>query len=75
MVDEPAMDRAGHRASTRRLLVAVGVIAALAAAAVTFLLVTIVERKHEARNPFVRVVELDDTIVEPAVGGRNIPSQ
>jgi nitrite reductase (cytochrome c-552) len=69
------MEPSAARAAGRRLLVAVGVVAALAAAAVTFLLVTIVERKHEARNPFVRVVELDDTMVDPAVWGRNFPSQ
>jgi nitrite reductase (cytochrome c-552) len=45
---------------------------ALAAAA---LLVNIFERKQEAKNAFFRVVELDDTIDDPAVWGKNFPIQ
>ena len=37
------------------------------------LLVNIFERKQEARNPFFRVVELDDETVDPAVWGKNFP--
>ncbi|MBZ4394088.1 ammonia-forming cytochrome c nitrite reductase subunit c552 [Myxococcus sp. MISCRS1] len=58
-----------------RLVVAVAVAAALASAGVTALLVNIMERKQEARNPFYRVVELDDTITDPAVWGKNFPLQ
>jgi len=47
-------------------VVAVGVIA---------LLVNIFERKQEARNPFYRVVELNDQIDDPAVWGKNFPLQ
>ncbi|MCP3167873.1 ammonia-forming cytochrome c nitrite reductase subunit c552 [Myxococcus qinghaiensis] len=61
--------------SGTRLVVAVAVAAALAAAGVTALLVNIMERKQEARNPFYRVVELDDTITDPAVWGKNFPLQ
>jgi nitrite reductase (cytochrome c-552) len=75
MTQEPAMTTSGARASGRRTLVAVAVVAAVAAVAVTGVLVTIVERKHEAQNPFFRVVAIDDTIVDPAVWGRNFPSQ
>ena len=42
-------------------------LAAVLAAGVTALLVNIFDRKREARNPFFRVVELDDTTVDPAV--------
>jgi nitrite reductase (cytochrome c-552) len=59
----------------RRLLVVVALVAALAAAAVTGILVSIVEHKQEARNPFFRVVSLNDDTVDPAVWGRNFPSQ
>jgi len=40
---------------------------------VTALLVNIFEHKQEARNPFIRVVELTDETVDPAVWGRNFP--
>src|SRR5215203_3850512 len=54
------------------------VVAALAAAAavlITALLVNIFNRQQEARNPFYRVVELNDETVDPAVWGRNFPLQ
>src|SRR5688572_3435111 len=63
------------RRSTRRLILYTAIAAALAAAGVTALLVTIVERKQEARNPFYRVVELTEDIVDPAVWGKNFPLQ
>lgn len=51
----------------------------LAAAAVTIgvtaLLTSIFQHKQEARNPFYRVVELSDSIGDPAVWGRNFPLQ
>ena len=43
--------------------------------AITALLVNIFERKQEARNPFYRVVELNDTIDDPAVWAKNFPMQ
>ena len=45
---------------SRSALLAIAGAAALAAAAVTALLVNIMERKQEGKNPFFRVVELDD---------------
>ena len=50
-------------------------LAAVAALAITALLVNIFQRQQEARNPFYRVVELDDTTTDPAVWGRNFPIQ
>ena len=41
----------------------------------TALLVNIFQRQQEARNPFYRVVELNDDIVDPAVWGKNFPLQ
>ena len=46
-----------------------------AAIATTLLLVNIFERKQEARNPFFRVVELNDEIEDPAIWGKNFPLQ
>ena len=53
----------------------VAVVAALAAASVTALLVSIFERQQEARDPFFRVVELTDDTEDPAVWGLNFPLQ
>ncbi|HZL85498.1 MAG TPA: ammonia-forming cytochrome c nitrite reductase subunit c552 [Candidatus Krumholzibacteria bacterium] len=47
----------------------------LVSAGVAMLLVNIVERKQEGRNPFYRVVDLDDTTSDPAVWGKNFPMQ
>ena len=57
------------------MFTAVVVLAAVAVVAVVALLVNIFERKQEAKNPFYRVVELNDTIDDPAVWGKNFPLQ
>ena len=59
----------------RRLLFITAAMAAVAAIAVAALLVNIVEHKQEARNPFFRVVELNDTIDDPAIWGKDFPMQ
>jgi nitrite reductase (cytochrome c-552) len=58
-----------------RLVFVTAVVAAIAAVGVTALLVTIIERKQEARAPFLQVVELNDEIDDPAVWGKNFPFQ
>src|SRR4028119_2081928 len=58
-----------------KLIAATAVVAALAAAGVTALLVNIFERKQEARYPFYRVVDIDDNTEDPAVWGKNFPLQ
>jgi nitrite reductase (cytochrome c-552) len=58
-----------------RTIVIAAVVAALAAAGAAALLVNILERKQEARNPFYRVEPLTDETVDPAVWGRNFPHQ
>jgi nitrite reductase (cytochrome c-552) len=60
--------------NTRMILVAAAA-AAVAAAGSAALLVNILERKQEARNPFYRVVELTDETADPAVWGKNFPLQ
>ena len=60
----------------RRLLIALGVsalIAAVTAALAVALLVRVFEHKQEARSPFFRVVELDDATTDPAVWAQNYP--
>ncbi len=59
----------------RGALVGLVLVAALAAAGVTALLVNIFERKQEARNPYFRVVELTDETEDPAIWGKNFPLQ
>ncbi|HWS53788.1 MAG TPA: ammonia-forming cytochrome c nitrite reductase subunit c552, partial [Pyrinomonadaceae bacterium] len=68
----------GARAPHRRTLRTTALVAAaalLATAAGVALLVNIMERKEEARNPFYRVVELTDETEDPAVWGKNFPQQ
>jgi nitrite reductase (cytochrome c-552) len=62
-------------ATSRKLLAAIVVLAAVATIAVVALLINIFERKQEAKNPFYRVVELNDTIDDPAIWGKNFPLQ
>jgi nitrite reductase (cytochrome c-552) len=57
------------------LLVGAALIGALAAAGVAAILINISNRKHEATNPYFRVVELKDDTVDPAVWGKNFPLQ
>ncbi len=62
--------------SYRILLILITVlVAALVAAGGVALLVNILERKQEAKNPFYRVVELTDETEDPALWGKNFPMQ
>jgi nitrite reductase (cytochrome c-552) len=72
MTDEPPKSR-----KRRSLLIIVGAATAgaLAAAAAAALLVNVSNRKAEGQNPYFRVVELDDNTVDPAIWGKNFPSQ
>ncbi len=63
----------------RKRVIASFVAVALGAAAVTavaaIVLVSVTRHKAEERNPFYRVVDLDDSIDDPAVWGKNFPLQ
>lgn len=50
-------------------------LASLVAVGGLALLVNIMEKKEESKNPFFRVVELTDDIDDPAVWGKNFPIQ
>jgi nitrite reductase (cytochrome c-552) len=63
------------KTSAARTILVTAAIAAFAAVSVTALLVNIMEHKQEARNPFFRVVDLDDDTEDPAVWGKNFPIQ
>jgi nitrite reductase (cytochrome c-552) len=58
-----------------KLIFVTALVAALAAAGMTALLVNIFERQQEARETFFRVVEITDDIDDPAVWGKNFPFQ
>jgi nitrite reductase (cytochrome c-552) len=66
-------DRAKRRKRFWLLMGALFVAVAAVTAGVTALLVNIFEHKQEARNPYLRVVELTDETVDPAQWGRNFP--
>ena len=55
--------------------IVIALLAALLAAGATALLVNIFQRQQESRNPFYRVVELNDETSDPAVWGKNFPQQ
>jgi nitrite reductase (cytochrome c-552) len=56
-------------------MVVVFLVAALAALGGAALLVNILERKQEGRNPFFRVVELTEETEDPETWGKNFPLQ
>jgi len=68
---------AAPRPAGRRpvLWAALLLVVALATFGVTALLVTIFERRQEARTPFVRLVEVDEITTDPVPWGINWPHQ
>ena len=75
---ETTIEGAKTAAPRRRVVLVIAIAAfagAVAAAGVAALLVNISNRKHEAQSPYVRVVELTDDTVDPAVWGKNFPLQ
>jgi nitrite reductase (cytochrome c-552) len=56
-------------------LILTAVVAAVLAVAVTALLINIFQRKTEAKNPFYRVVALDENTTDPVTWGKNFPLQ
>lgn len=57
------------------IFVVVGIVSGVAAFGAVALLVNIMERKQESRNPFYRVVELTDTTENAEIWGKNFPLQ
>ena len=71
------MEEKTNASRKRRSLRFVGLVALIVLVTVggLALLVNIFQRKQEARNPFFRVVELNDDTVDPSVWGKNFPLQ
>src|SRR5688572_3347431 len=65
------------RSGRRTAMMFVATVAASTAVAVgaMALLVNILQHKQEAKNPFFRVVELDDNTADPIAWGKNFPFQ
>src|SRR6056297_3899559 len=63
-----------HRGAAA-LLALVFAVAVLATAAVTYVLITMFTHKQDARQPFVRVVEVDEMTTDPEPWGQNWPRQ
>lgn len=57
------------------LLALVFVVAVIATAGVTWVLITMFTHKQDARQPFVRVVEVDEMTTDPEPWGKNWPRQ
>jgi nitrite reductase (cytochrome c-552) len=72
--DPPPAPAPRRRFGTRWLILAT-VAGALATVGIAALLTSVFQRKQEARNPFYRVVALDDTTDDPAIWGKNFPLQ
>src|SRR5215207_2049779 len=72
---EEVVEKKSPRARGIKLVVLTAIITLLAAVAGVALLVNILQRKEEARNPFYRVVELTDETEDPALWGKNFPMQ
>jgi nitrite reductase (cytochrome c-552) len=68
-------NNADSSAKNRRLTFIVAALAAIAVIAVAALLVNIFQHKQEAQNRYVRVVDLNDTIDDPAEWGKQFPME
>jgi nitrite reductase (cytochrome c-552) len=58
-----------------RTLIAVASLSAAGSFAIAFLIVTMYQRKDESRNPYVRLVPVDENTTDPAQWGKNWPRQ
>ena len=67
-----AQPTAGRR---RLVLIAVLLAAILGTVIIIALLVNIFQRQQESTHAYTQVVEIDETVVDPAVWGQNFPAQ
>jgi nitrite reductase (cytochrome c-552) len=69
------MNELSKKSGSAGIFVGMIIVVAVAFFAVVALLNNISERKSEARNPYVRLVEVDEDTTDPAVWGLNWPKQ
>jgi nitrite reductase (cytochrome c-552) len=69
------MSKLNKKTGSAGLFIVVVIVVALVAVGITALLINIIERKSEARNPYVRLVEVTEDTTDPAVWGKNWPKQ
>jgi nitrite reductase (cytochrome c-552) len=69
------MDTASKPRRTRLVYLALIAVSAVATFLLVALLMNINERKHEAQEHYLKLVELDENTLDPAVWGRNFPRQ
>jgi nitrite reductase (cytochrome c-552) len=70
-----APDSSKGKSTHTKLIIGIALAAAVLAVGAVALLVNILERKQEARNPFYRIVALTDETDDPALWGKNFPLQ
>jgi nitrite reductase (cytochrome c-552) len=76
MSNDQSSPAVGPTRNRKALFFTATVVAAMAAAIGGMALLTnIMERKQEGKNPFYRVVDLNDDVEDPAVWGKNFPFQ
>ncbi len=71
----PRPSRRTSRPARVLMLTLAFVAAGVATLLVTYVLITMFQRKQEARNPFVRVVEISEVSTDPEPWGQNWPHQ
>ncbi|HYF49845.1 MAG TPA: ammonia-forming cytochrome c nitrite reductase subunit c552 [Planctomycetota bacterium] len=70
------MNPSGKSERPRFILLAVLFVATAVGMVLTaWLLTTIFDRKQEAKNPYIKLVEVDENTTDPEVWGKNFPSQ
>ena len=69
------MNKINKKTGSAGVFITIIIVVAIVSIAVTALLVNIFERKSEARNPYVRLVEVTEDTTDPAIWGENWPKQ
>src|SRR6188508_1071388 len=65
------------RLTRRRMFgfIFIAIVVAVATVLVAALLVNITERRHEAKNVYLKIVDVDENTTDPAVWGTNWPRE
>ncbi len=69
------MSKSNQKFGSIGMFAGISVVVALASVGIVALLTNIFERKSEARQPYVRLVEVTEDTTDPAVWGKNWPNQ